>query len=233
MNKVLPLFFITGLAVIPLLNGCSTTPKTSSSHTVKGGTVSTASGIDLSAILGNKPESAKEDVKVDTGTTISTFIGQRLDQQTQALKTVPGVAQVDYDEANKNISANMQVLFRFDSAKVEDTEQEKLDKLAEVFTQYPENVVVIEGHTDNLGKTAYNQKLSEERAATIEQYLRNKNLNLAKISSVGFGETQPLVANDTPENRHQNRRVNIKISVDSERAQKIYEEQQAKNTGTK
>jgi outer membrane protein OmpA-like peptidoglycan-associated protein len=86
-----------------------------------------------------------------------------------------------------------------------------------VFSRYPENIIVIEGHTDSDGSDAYNQTLSERRAAAIELYLRRKNLNIASLSSVGYGESRPIAPNTTAEGKALNRRVEIKISVDPNR----------------
>jgi outer membrane protein OmpA-like peptidoglycan-associated protein len=77
--------------------------------------------------------------------------------------------------------------------------------------------VVIEGHTDSDGSGEYNQKLSEKRAKAVENYLRGKQINIASISSVGYGESRPIASNATPQGKASNRRVELKISVDQSR----------------
>ena len=111
----------------------------------------------------------------------------------------------------------MEILFDVDSSAVKPSESMKLDDLASVFSKYPENKVIIEGHTDSDGSDQYNQQLSEQRAGAIAAYLRAKNLNLASLTSVGYGESMPVASNSTAEGKAKNRRVEINISVDPSR----------------
>lgn len=71
--------------------------------------------------------------------------------------------------------------------------------------------ISINGHTDNQGSDSYNQKLSEQRAKSVYEYLLKKGINNNKIKYKGYGETVPLTNNDTEENRKKNRRVEIEI----------------------
>lgn len=72
-------------------------------------------------------------------------------------------------------------------------------------------VVLIEGHTDDLGSDAYNLKLSMKRAEKIRQLLLSGDISDELISVIGFGEQHPLVPNNSPENRSVNRRIEFKI----------------------
>lgn len=65
----------------------------------------------------------------------------------------------------------------------------------------------IKGHTDNVGETAYNQKLSEQRANAVKDYLVSKGVLATRITAQGFGETKPIASNDTKDGREKNRRV--------------------------
>ena len=91
-----------------------------------------------------------------------------------------------------------------------------LDKIGKILSEYPENRIIIEGHTDNVPiktvKFPDNWQLSSERALSVLRYLlENKKLNPEKLSIQGYGEYQPVVPNNTPENRALNRRVDIVI----------------------
>ena len=91
-----------------------------------------------------------------------------------------------------------------------------LDKIGKILSEYPENRIIIEGHTDNIPiktvKFPDNWQLSSERALSVLRYLlENKKLNPEKFSIQGYGEFQPVVPNNTPENRALNRRVDIVI----------------------
>lgn len=68
----------------------------------------------------------------------------------------------------------------------------------------------IGGHTDSVGDTAYNQWLSEQRAASVRQYLVNQGVSGEQLALVGYGETQPVDTNKTREGRQHNRRVVLK-----------------------
>ena len=70
---------------------------------------------------------------------------------------------------------------------------------------------VISGHTDSIGTDAYNQKLSERRAAAVKDYLVSKGIASSKITTIGKGETQPVATNKTKEGRQKNRRVDIEF----------------------
>jgi outer membrane protein OmpA-like peptidoglycan-associated protein len=70
----------------------------------------------------------------------------------------------------------------------------------------------IEGHTDSIGTEAYNQGLSERRAAAVKNYLVKQGVpDGSRMTTVGYGESRPIADNKTPEGRFQNRRVEILI----------------------
>ncbi|TGL99389.1 OmpA family protein [Leptospira jelokensis] len=90
-----------------------------------------------------------------------------------------------------------------------------IEKIRDILASYPENYIVVEGHTDNVPiKTKFrnNWHLSSERAlAVLEFILQNKSLNPKNFSSAGYGEYQPIVPNSTKENKALNRRVDIVV----------------------
>ena len=65
----------------------------------------------------------------------------------------------------------------------------------------------IEGHTDSVGSEAYNKKLSERRADSVKSYVVGQGVEISRLSTKGFGESQPVADNGTAEGRAQNRRV--------------------------
>ena len=71
---------------------------------------------------------------------------------------------------------------------------------------------MINGHTDNVGSDAYNQKLSEARAAAVKKYLAGKGISEAAMSTAGYGESKPIADNATAAGRQNNRRVEFEIS---------------------
>jgi outer membrane protein OmpA-like peptidoglycan-associated protein len=75
---------------------------------------------------------------------------------------------------------------------------------------YPEIVVEISGHTDNVGRKASNQKLSQQRADAVKGWLVSKGIDAERMTAVGYGQDKPRVANDTAENKRLNRRIEFK-----------------------
>lgn len=104
------------------------------------------------------------------------------------------------------------VLFPINKADLQPGAQRNLMPLAEFLKQYPERSVVIEGHTDALGETSYNEALSEKRADAVKTFLITQGVDPGRIQARGLGETFPVATNDTNTGRQQNRRVDIVIA---------------------
>lgn len=106
------------------------------------------------------------------------------------------------------------VLFDSDQATLKPGAREKLSKLAGILLAYPGAYrMQIEGHTDSIGSSDYNQRLSEDRAVAVQDYLVSVALPTERIVAVrGFGKIRPVATNDTPAGRQTNRRVEIIIS---------------------
>lgn len=102
-------------------------------------------------------------------------------------------------------------LFAFDKAVLKPEGREKLDKLAADVAALKLEVVVAVGHTDNVGSTAYNQKLSVKRAEAVKAYLVSKGIEATRVYTEGKGEAQPIADNKTSEGRAKNRRVEIEV----------------------
>jgi outer membrane protein OmpA-like peptidoglycan-associated protein len=104
------------------------------------------------------------------------------------------------------------VLFDFNKYTLKPGAREKLAKIAGIMLAHPGLKLSIEGHTDSIGSEEYNQQLSEKRADEVRGYLASQGLSSEWISSHGFGKSQPVATNSTPEGRQRNRRVEIVVS---------------------
>lgn len=82
-----------------------------------------------------------------------------------------------------------------------------LDKIADILKDYPQMVIEVAGHTDNVGDDQANMTLSQKRAAAVVAYLTSKGVKPEQMKAMGYGETQPIASNETQEGRLQNRRV--------------------------
>ena len=123
----------------------------------------------------------------------------------------PAGVVVDEYGCEKIIRLNLGVNFATDSAKISPEYLEEIKTVANFMGDNPDYSVILEGHTDSTGSAAYNQKLSEKRAAAVAGALQNFGVDAAKISSVGYGESQPIATNATKEGRAQNRRVDARF----------------------
>ncbi|MDP4282185.1 MAG: OmpA family protein [Bacteroidota bacterium] len=86
-----------------------------------------------------------------------------------------------------------------------------LNELVEALKSKSSMVIEIAGHTDNVGQSEANQKLSSDRANAIRDYLIKHGIGPKRVIAKGYGETQPVASNDTPEGRQQNRRTEVRI----------------------
>lgn len=105
------------------------------------------------------------------------------------------------------------VLFEFDKAELKPEGQVETDKVIAELVKYADDTVAIEGHTCNIGEEEYNAVLGQRRADAVAKYLSSKGIGEERVSAATFGERQPAVDNDTPENRQLNRRVVFKITI--------------------
>ncbi|HEY2843607.1 MAG TPA: OmpA family protein, partial [Bryobacteraceae bacterium] len=104
------------------------------------------------------------------------------------------------------------VLFDTGKSTLRSGAREKLAKVSGVILGHPGLRLEVEGHTDNVGGDEYNQRLSEQRAAAVRDYLVHQSLSADAITVKGFGKTQPVVSNDTAAGRQRNRRVELVVS---------------------
>ncbi|MFV2073133.1 MAG: OmpA family protein [Thermoanaerobaculales bacterium] len=105
------------------------------------------------------------------------------------------------------------VLFALNSADLRPEANELLAKVADFLKKNPQYLVEIQGNTDNTGPKAWNMLLSEMRAESVKDFLVSQGVDAGRLTTKGFGPNEPIVANDTPENRAKNRRVDFKPSV--------------------
>lgn len=129
------------------------------------------------------------------------------DDEDQCPDTPPGV-EVDEVGCSKPVVLEG-VHFKFDSAQLTSQAREVLDEVAESLQANPDVEVLIEGYTDSIGSSAYNQRLSQLRAESAMNYLVSQGIEQSRLKAVGYGEKCPIATNATKEGRAQNRRVEL------------------------
>jgi outer membrane protein OmpA-like peptidoglycan-associated protein len=105
--------------------------------------------------------------------------------------------------------------FDFNKSQITQAAQAELEKAKEFLKKYPKARIRLEGYTDSVGSQKYNIRLSKKRAAATKRYfVKEADIASRRISTVGYGESNPIASNKTPEGRAMNRRVEILILGD-------------------
>ena len=184
--------------------------------TKRGATIGAVAGAIAGAIIGNQSGNNRTGAVVGAaaGAVIGGAIGRRMDKQAEELKQIEGV-EVEHAPGTGEIEVRMtsDILFDYNSAALRPESRDTLNELASNFSQYPDNRIIVEGHTDSTGGDAYNQRLSEQRAGAVADYLIDRRVPADNVIVYGYGEMRPKASNDTAEGRQLNRRVEIRIQA--------------------
>src|SRR5215212_1547707 len=218
LRKSLVLIIIAVFAL-----GCATTndPNTSSSapndnqKTKRGATIGAVAGAIAGAVLGNQSGNNRTGAVIGAaaGAAVGAAIGHKMDKQEEELRQIPGVEVSRPSQGEIDVRMTSDILFDYNSSALRPESRSTLDQLGTNFRQYPDNRIVVEGHTDSVGSDAYNQKLSEQRAANVADYLIDRGVPPSNVTGYGFGEARPKATNETAEGRQLNRRVEIHIQA--------------------
>ena len=180
---------------------------------VIGGVIGRAAGNTLlGAILG-----------AAVGGAAGAFIGNYMDKQAAEMQRDLEGAEIQRIGEGIKITFDSGILFDIDKSDLRPVSQTNLAELAKILNKYPDTNILVEGHTDDTGTDEYNMTLSKDRAQAVALYLATVEVKSARFSTAGYGETQPIVMNDTPEGRQKNRRVDIAV-IANDKLKKAAEE---------
>jgi len=196
----------------------SSDPNDPNAKAKRGAGIGAAAGAVVGAIIGNQAGGqgrAGAVVGAAIGAAIGGAEGHRMDQQQKELQQIPGVEVTRPTPNEIDINLTNDILFDFNSYALRSESKSTLQNLADNFRKYPDEQISVEGHTDAVGSLEANQRLSEQRADTVRNYLVDQGVSGTRISSIGYGETRPKATNDTPEGRQLNRRVEIHVTMPS------------------
>src|SRR5690554_1304057 len=130
---------------------------------------------------------------------------------------VEPVVYEEVEEVAEAVRVELDVKFDFDKADVKQDSYSDIENLAEFMKQYPQTATTVEGHTDSTGNAAYNQKLSERRAAAVRDTLVNQyGVEADRVNAVGYGKDRPVADNATNEGRAINRRVEASVEAQAQ-----------------
>jgi outer membrane protein OmpA-like peptidoglycan-associated protein len=206
--------FTASVAAIALLgtSACVTDPNTGErkvSRTAIGGLGGALGGYLLGGLIGGKTARI---AGAAAGGAIGGYVGYRMDQQIRELEEATAGSGVDVTPVDDGFLVNLpDVTFATGSAMVSPSFQATLNQVADSLTRYPNSLIDVYGHTDTVGSTASNQRLSEERARAVTNYLVSRGVAASRIRWQGFGETQLKVQTGDGVNEPLNRRVEIKV----------------------
>lgn len=208
-----------------LCTGCNSTKKMN--NTQKGAVIGAAGGAVIGGVIGNNVGKKSNTVLgaiigAAVGGAAGAVIGRKMDKQAEAIKNeVPGAEVTRVGEGiNVTFADNPDgskggVFFATNMSNINANSKLALDKLVQIFNNYPETNILIEGHTDNVGDAAYNESLSQKRAAAVGEFLKAAKIDPARLTIKWYGETQPKVDNDNDANKALNRRVEFGITANS------------------
>jgi outer membrane protein OmpA-like peptidoglycan-associated protein len=200
-RDLLPSFALVVLATFGA--GCATAGKGTAIGAGAGG----AAGAGVGALIGGKKGAL---IGLGVGALAGGSVGLYLDKQHKELEKV---AETRRTENGIIVNMKNDILFDTGSAQLKNEAVEQLVKVGDIVAKYGDDRVKIEGHTDAVGGTDYNQKLSEQRADAVKTVLVARGVKPEQISVVGYGETKPIAPNDSTDGKAKNRRVEMHIDV--------------------
>lgn len=189
---------------------CATKTQTGAAAGAGGGAVL---GAGIGALLGGgKGAAVGAAVGAGVGAGSGALIGRYMDKQEKALKEVKS-AKVERQGDKLVVKFNSAILFDTGKSDLKPASRSDLTEFAGVLKEYKDTDLVIEGHTDNTGKKAFNQKLSQERAESVIGFLESQGVARTRLTGRGYADDMPVADNSTAEGRQQNRRVQIQIAA--------------------
>lgn len=184
-------------------------------RTQKGALIGALAGVAAGLLSGDDATERRQRALIGAGVggLAGGAIGNYQDRQERALRDRMAGTGVDVVRQGDNITLNMpsNITFAFNSANLDPQFYGVLDNVASTLTEYNQTIVEVAGHTDSIGTDAVNQRLSEQRAASVGNYLMSKGLVRDRFILTGAGKTRPIASNDTDAGRAQNRRVEITL----------------------
>ncbi|MDJ0815408.1 MAG: OmpA family protein [Desulfobacterales bacterium] len=168
---------------------------------VAGGVIGYATGYTVAGIL----------IGAVVGGAAGAYIGNYMDKQAAEIERDIEGAKVERVGEGIKITFSSGILFDVDKSDLKSQYRSELTELSKILNKYEDTNIMLVGHTDSTGSEEYNLELSKQRAGSVANYLATQNVNSARFTTDGLGESQPVATNDTEAGRAQNRRVEVAI----------------------
>jgi outer membrane protein OmpA-like peptidoglycan-associated protein len=208
------------LALIVTLSliGCTTTnPFTGEQEvnkTSQGAMWGALGGALLGAAIADKKDRKDRMLKgAGIGAIAGGSVGLYMDKQEDKLRQQLQGTGVSVTRDGDNIILNMpsNITFDTDSFAIKNRFHDTLNSVVLVLNEYKSTMITVIGHTDSTGSEQYNQKLSQQRAISVANYLTNQGVAQERLAAIGYGEAFPIAPNNTAQGRAQNRRVELQL----------------------
>lgn len=161
---------------------------------------------------GQRPETGRPPPSVPRTPPVAADTSRRTPSDPVVIVTPEARREIERQIVELGLFRTTAVHFEFDRARLLAGSDAILDVVGDVLQRYPELRVEIGGHTDAVGSDAYNQALSQRRAATVEAYLRASwQIAPERLQAVGYGEGEPFTTNANETGRALNRRVEFRV----------------------
>jgi outer membrane protein OmpA-like peptidoglycan-associated protein len=178
-----------------------------------GGAIGAGAGGAIGGVIGDKMgnTAAGAIIGAAIGGTAGAAIGAYMDRQAEDMRKDLEGAQIERVGEGIKITFNSGILFDVNSDLLKADASQNVDQLALILNKYKDTQILIEGHTDSTGTEKFNMTLSENRASSVSRKLKTDGVSGGRISTVGYGETQPVADNGSVDGRASNRRVEIAV----------------------
>jgi outer membrane protein OmpA-like peptidoglycan-associated protein len=213
---------ICALLSSALIAGCSSENK----KATMGAGIGAAAGAVVGGIIGHQTGKRNEGALIGAalGGAIGGVAGHRMDQQAKELEQI---AETKRTEQGLVTKLKSDILFDTGKSGLKPAAQENLKQMAAIMKKYPENVLTVQGYTDNTGSQKVNEELSKKRAEAVKAALVANGMPAETITTEGMGPANPVADNKTADGRMKNRRVEIQVTVDESKIPK--DQKSAKN----
>jgi outer membrane protein OmpA-like peptidoglycan-associated protein len=198
--------------MVILTAGILNTGCNSLTRTQKGAAIGAGAGGTIGAFIGKSAGNTALGAIIGgaVGGTAGAFIGKSMDKQAAEIRKIPG-ATVTREGEGILIKFDSGILFDSDKSDLKSAAQTNLQNLAISLQKNPLSNILIVGHTDNSGTVDHNLDLSVKRAEAVKSFIAANNVEPARLTVQGKGESEPIADNNTAEGRALNRRVEIAI----------------------
>ncbi|WP_140720264.1 MULTISPECIES: OmpA family protein [Gammaproteobacteria] len=190
-------------------------PTQQQNKTGRGALIGAAIGAAAGLITGNSATERRQHAMIGAGigALSGAAIGNYQDRQERALRERTANTGIDVKREGDNITLNLPdgVTFDFGKSTLKPEFYSALNGVASTLKEYNQTMIEVTGHTDSVGSDAFNQKLSEDRANSVAQYLTAQGVQRERMEVVGAGKRYPIADNSTDAGRAKNRRVEIRL----------------------